>query len=240
LTAQDAAALLLNLVNRERVAAGRPPLTSRDDLVRVAAAHSAGMAQRGQIFHNDLLFTAQVKSRLGARSVGENVAVNASAEDAHRRLMASPGHRANILNSQFRLAGIAVVNRAGSWYVTETFVSPVAGGVGQQGAARQRTPVGATSDDRLGTEPVAPAPTMAAAPTSTQDSTPSTIAPPRRAHTSGGVPFLTVLFAMVLVGLTTRGAGRELRRVLAPTAAHASSGPQPGLRATMPVGFLQY
>ena len=119
----DLAAALLVLVNQDRAQAGLVALESRGAIVAVAAAHSQAMAARGDIWHNDAYFKAATRAALGARALGENVALNGSIEDAHRRLMASPGHRANILDGRFDAVGISVVaDGRGALFITENFV----------------------------------------------------------------------------------------------------------------------
>lgn len=119
------AAQLLVLANAERAAAGLPPLEARLDVTELAAEHSRRMAEAGDISHNDAYFTSAVRQRLGARSLGENVAMNKSADDAHRRLMLSPGHRANLMNPKFTVVGMAVVRGAdGMGFITQDFVEP--------------------------------------------------------------------------------------------------------------------
>lgn len=123
--AQVAEVRLLELMNRERVAAGLNPLTPRDDVQAVAREHSARMAAAGDIWHNDEFFSRESHGRLGARSVGENVALNRSVDDAHARLMNSPGHRANIMSQRFSVVGVGVATDAsGRFYITEAFVEP--------------------------------------------------------------------------------------------------------------------
>lgn len=119
----EAAATLLALVNQERASARLGALESRGAIAAIAAGQSRAMAGRGDIWHNSGYFTPVTRSALGARGLGENVAMNGSIEDAHRRLMASPGHRANILNGAFDAVGISVVRDAnGALFVTQDFV----------------------------------------------------------------------------------------------------------------------
>lgn len=119
----EAAAVLLQMVNQERAGARLAALQSRDAIVAVASGQSRAMAGRGDIWHNDAYFTPANRSALAARALGENVAMNGSIEDAHRRLMASPGHRANILNAAFDAVGISVVRSAsGGLFITQDFV----------------------------------------------------------------------------------------------------------------------
>ncbi len=124
---RQAADRLLELVNRDRAAAGLPALAWRDDVRVIAEEHSARMADAGTIWHNDEYFTAQTRQRLGARSLGENVALNPDVDDAHRRLMASEGHRANILSPRFDAVGIGVVRDSdGRYFVTQGFLESAA------------------------------------------------------------------------------------------------------------------
>lgn len=127
----EAANRIAQLVNQERSTAGLPALAASGRLASIAAGHSMAMAKRSDIWHNGAYSTTASRHDLGARALGENVAVNGSIDDAHRRLMASPGHRANILNGAFDAVGMAVARDAGGrLYVTQNFMdssgSPVA------------------------------------------------------------------------------------------------------------------
>lgn len=123
----DAAeARLLVLINDDRRSHGLREVSARADVEEIADGHSAAMAARHDIWHNDAYFTAATKRRLGASRVGENVALNRSADDAHRKLMASPQHRANILDAGFSVVGIAVAaDEDGRLYITEDFLEPL-------------------------------------------------------------------------------------------------------------------
>lgn len=84
------------------------------------------MAERQILEHNDAYFTAESRRQLRARALGENVARNGSADDAHAALMASPGHRANLMSDRFSVVGIAVVrDEHGSLWITQSFLEPV-------------------------------------------------------------------------------------------------------------------
>ncbi len=115
--------MLLQLVNRERVSAGLGALESRGAIVTIASGQSHAMAARGDIWHNEAYLTSSTRSSLGAGAMGENVATNGSVDDAHRRLMASPGHRSNILDGRFDAVGISVVHdNNGRLFITQDFV----------------------------------------------------------------------------------------------------------------------
>ena len=123
---EAAEARLLVLVNDDRRSHGLATVTRRPDVEEIADGHSAAMAAARDIWHNDAYFTASTKRRLGASRVGENVALNRDADDAHRKLMASPQHRANILDPGFSVIGIAVAaDEEGRLYITEDFLEPV-------------------------------------------------------------------------------------------------------------------
>ncbi|MDP9404899.1 MAG: CAP domain-containing protein [Actinomycetota bacterium] len=120
-----AAERLMELVNGERTSRGMVALSIRGDVVAIAGPHSTDMARRRTIWHNDGYFTESTRSSLRSRARGENVAMNSSLEDAHRRLMNSPAHRANILNGGFTQAGFSVVHdESGTLYVTQNFMTP--------------------------------------------------------------------------------------------------------------------
>lgn len=121
-----AARRLLELANLERQRAGLGALTARDDVTAIALAHSTRMALDGDIFHNRSYFSAATRRLLRTAYRGENVASNGSIEDAHARLMRSRGHRANILNRRFSVAGFAVVQAPdGQYFITEDFLRPM-------------------------------------------------------------------------------------------------------------------
>lgn len=163
-------ARILALMNGERSAHKLPPFTLRDDISALSAPHSRAMAEKGDIWHNDGYFTAAVKRHLGARLLGENVARNTGIDDAHRRLMDSPGHRANILDARFTFVGVAVYDDGwGNLYVTQSFVQSL--------AAPAPKPVAATERPRSApptTQP--PAPPTTAAPAAAPAPAPAVLA----------------------------------------------------------------
>jgi uncharacterized protein YkwD len=110
----DLEAEMLQLVNRERVAAGLKPLAADPELLPVARAHSVDMFERGYFSH----YTPEGRSpfdRISAANVpftiaGENLALAPTLTMAHTGLMNSPGHRANILRPQFGRVGIGIMD----------------------------------------------------------------------------------------------------------------------------------
>jgi uncharacterized protein YkwD len=116
---------ILDLINRDRVAAGLAPLAVRADLGAVAAGFCGRLAQEGGLHHNQDFLSPASLARLAATKLGENVGVSASAESAHRAFMASPHHRANILDPGFGSVGISVAWTGPSViWVVEDFASP--------------------------------------------------------------------------------------------------------------------
>jgi uncharacterized protein YkwD len=207
-----AAAQLLDLINAERGKLGLAPVARRDDIAAIATQHSDEQARRGDIWHNDAFFTRDTKARLGARTVGENVAVNGSVSGAHKRLMSSPGHRANIVSSRYSLVGIAVARAAnGQLYVTQNFVEPLAAAVSAT-AKRAANPaplparaVAPTTAARPAVESVAemaapPAPLPDASVTTPNRMTATTTSPGRPAgFAAAAVTGIASLIAIVLL-----------------------------------------
>lgn len=110
----DLEAKMLELVNRERSAAGLKPLAADPELTEVARRHSIDMFTRGYFSH----ITPEGRSpfdRMGAAKVrflaaGENLALAPTLPIAHTGLMNSPGHRANILRSSYGRVGIGILD----------------------------------------------------------------------------------------------------------------------------------
>jgi len=167
----EAARRLIDLVNGERARAGLGQVVSREDITAIALEHSHRMAAAGNIFHNDGFFSTTVKNLLGSLARGENVAQNTSIDDAHRRLMNSPGHRANILDGRFDTVGFAVVRTAsGQFWITQAFAQT------RGGAAPAPAPAAApTATTR------APAPRPVATTVPVRTPAPAPVAPPEPA-----------------------------------------------------------
>ncbi len=110
----DAEARLLALVNTEREAEGLPPLEPDADLVPVARAHGTEMFTLGYFAHESpntgAPFDRITAAGIPFLAAGENLAYAPTVEVAHRGLMDSPGHRANILSPSFGRAGIGIIH----------------------------------------------------------------------------------------------------------------------------------
>ena len=104
-------AAVLALINQQRAGAGCAPLTAQPQLRAAAAAHSRDMAERNYFGHKSPDGSTPRKrvrqqGYAGGR-LAENIAAGQSTpEKVVAAWMASPQHRANILNCRFRETGI--------------------------------------------------------------------------------------------------------------------------------------
>ena len=105
---------MLLIVNRERETAGLGSVVMDGKLSQLARSHSIDMFQRGYFSH----YTPEGLSpfdRMNAAHIryeyaGENLALAPSADLAMRGLMNSSGHRANILNPNFKKLGVGAID----------------------------------------------------------------------------------------------------------------------------------
>ncbi len=119
------------LVNAQRVRAGCRPVAVDARLNRAALRHSRDMGLRGYFDHVSPEGRS-VGDRVTAEgyawsAVGENVAAGPeSAAEAMRGWMASPGHRANVLDCAFTHMGLGVegVDTSGGPHWTQVFAAP--------------------------------------------------------------------------------------------------------------------
>ncbi len=122
--AADRAGQVLALVNQERAAAGCRPVTADDDLAGVAAAHSADMRDRAFFDHvnpaGQSPFDRAEAAGVSARA--ENIARGqADAAAVMDSWMASPGHRANIVDCSLTRLGVGVADGGGGPWWTQLF-----------------------------------------------------------------------------------------------------------------------
>jgi uncharacterized protein YkwD len=105
---------MLQMVNAERAKEGIPPLAADPEQTTVARAHSTDMFARGYFAHEnpdgESPFDRMKQSGVKFYTAGENLALAQTLEIAHRNLMNSPGHRANIMNPAFGRLGIGVMD----------------------------------------------------------------------------------------------------------------------------------
>ncbi len=115
--ADTRASQVFELTNLERAAAGVGRLLLSPELTQAAQKYAEVLAG-GDCFGHACGPQADLRSRVEHSGytdwmrIGENIAAGQrSSEEVMAAWMASPGHRANILNPAFREIGIGVVNR---------------------------------------------------------------------------------------------------------------------------------
>jgi uncharacterized protein YkwD len=121
----SAEAQVLSLVNAERAKVGCSPLTPDPALASLAEGHSRDMAERGYFSHTtpDGSSPWDRAAAAGVENMGgENIARGQSdAQAVMEAWMNSEGHRANILNCDFRTLGVgAHFAQGGPWW-TQAF-----------------------------------------------------------------------------------------------------------------------
>lgn len=114
-------------INKQRVNNGRAALKPLTNCERMAQSHAEDMAKNNFFSH-----TSPTKGSFSRRastfgvtgSRGENIAYGYSASSVVSAWMNSSGHRANILNSNYRSSGVGVaVSRSGRPYYVQCFSS---------------------------------------------------------------------------------------------------------------------
>jgi uncharacterized protein YkwD len=105
---------MLESVNKERASRGIAALSLSDVLTTVGNEHCKDMFKNGYFSHysqNGLSpFDRMAQNNVGFNFAGENLALAPSVGLAMRGLMQSPGHKANILSTDFHKIGISVVD----------------------------------------------------------------------------------------------------------------------------------
>lgn len=105
---------MIDLVNKERVKVGLEKLTLDSKLRDVGRSHSGDMFKRGYFSHyspeNETVADRAVSAGIDFLIIGENLAFSPSLEAAHRGLMNSEGHRANILSKDYHKIGVGVMD----------------------------------------------------------------------------------------------------------------------------------
>jgi uncharacterized protein YkwD len=120
-----AAAQVLALVNEERAKVGCSAVAANSALTELAQNYSEDMAARGFFDHTDpdgrtpwdRAERAGI-SNLGGENIARGQADAAAVMDAW---MNSPGHRANILNCDFKTLGVGVEFGSGGPWWTQNF-----------------------------------------------------------------------------------------------------------------------
>ena len=130
----SAEATLWQLLNGARTNNGIAPVQQHGTLVGIARGRSADMLNRDYFSHTILgcgclVYTQYDANGLAYDWAGENIGWNSGLDDAyspvrvHERFMASPGHRANVLDGRFTHGGVgaaAADNKMFQGYVQNT------------------------------------------------------------------------------------------------------------------------
>jgi uncharacterized protein YkwD len=107
-----------DLLNADRQANGVAELVNDLDLNAKAQQWADHMAATGILAHSQLVVPE------GSTRVAENVGYAGSVDDIQRRLMASAGHRANILDHRLTKVGIGVtVDGSGRVWLVQLFAN---------------------------------------------------------------------------------------------------------------------
>jgi uncharacterized protein YkwD len=112
-------ARLLSRINAARADRGLAALRPDRALSAYAHRHAAAMARRGWLVH-----TRSFSAMCCWRAIGENIAYDRTVRRAHRALMRSPAHRANILDPTYRQVGVGIVRAHGRLWITQVFRRP--------------------------------------------------------------------------------------------------------------------
>ncbi|NAZ88741.1 CAP domain-containing protein, partial [Kineococcus indalonis] len=121
------AQLVLDRTNAARAAAGCAPLAEAAAMTATAAAHSAEMATTGLMSHRGTDGSTP-RVRLAAQGVrawrtAENVARGYDAATVVDAWLASPGHRANLLDCRLTHVGIAETPSPAGTFWTQVFAN---------------------------------------------------------------------------------------------------------------------
>ena len=130
----SAEATLWQLLNGARVNNGRAPLQQHSTLISLARWRSADMLAKDYFSHTIagcgcLVYAYYDSNGLSYDWAGENIGWNSGVEDSyspvrvHEKFMASPGHRANVLDPSFTHGGVgaaAADNQMYQGYVQNT------------------------------------------------------------------------------------------------------------------------
>jgi uncharacterized protein YkwD len=106
---------VIALTNQERYSHGLPPLQANQYLAQAALAHSRAMANEGFFDHRNPRDNSEVGVRAERAGynwtfIGENIALGSpTPQRVVARWMNSPGHRGNILDSDFTEIGVGYI-----------------------------------------------------------------------------------------------------------------------------------
>ena len=109
-------------INVQRTKYGRAKLVALSCPDRYAESWAAYLSRTGLFYHREMM---PFLTGCGASRVAENLARgNISADRMVVAWMASPGHRANILDGRLTRIGVGAVYASGRWTVATNFTCP--------------------------------------------------------------------------------------------------------------------
>ncbi|WP_010238254.1 CAP domain-containing protein [Clostridium arbusti] len=121
---------VIRLVNVERSKSGLAPLKANADLSKVATAKAQDMIDKNYFSHTSPTygspFDMMTKFGIKYTAAGENIAYGQKTPaDVMNGWMNSPGHKANILNSNFTEIGVGMAkDKNGAPYWVQMFINP--------------------------------------------------------------------------------------------------------------------
>jgi uncharacterized protein YkwD len=109
---------VIKYANVERTSRHLAKVSSSACLDSYAESWARNMARKQRMYHQEL---GPILSKCKLSQVGENIAFGyPSGKAVTKAWMASPGHKANLLNKRHRLIGVgAVQDKKGYWWVSE-------------------------------------------------------------------------------------------------------------------------
>jgi uncharacterized protein YkwD len=107
----------IQLVNEARESRGIPPVLANDTLGAKAQSWAEAIAAQGRLVHSNL--SDGVGS--GWSSLGENLAMAGSVEEAHQLFLDSSSHRATMLSGRYSQIGVGVAEAGGRVYVVQEY-----------------------------------------------------------------------------------------------------------------------
>lgn len=117
---------MLDLINAERSKLGIAPLNTDIKVMEVAQIKSEDMVKNNYFSHTSPTYGSpfDMLSKFGVTFQGaaENIAMNSSVENAHAALMASEGHRKNILDASYSYIGIGITDSSRGKVFVQMFV----------------------------------------------------------------------------------------------------------------------
>ena len=143
---------VVQLVNRERKAAGLPALGVDEELTNAAVRRAAEIS----ILFDHVRPNGQMCFTVSNKMYGENIAYGygygaGSAEQVMEQWMASPGHRENILREEFKSIGVGCFEIDGVYYWAQAF-----GYAGASGSPRTSGSMEVGYDVELAIAPLTP------------------------------------------------------------------------------------